>query len=165
MLVGTEAVLHRLAPADGVGAVAFLDFDQELLAARVRAGEEALALLAHAARLVGGRAGRVLVQTRLPDHPAVRAALLADPGIAGGRGARTPRATLRLPPVTAIAIVSGPAAGAYVAGLAGPPLGGPRSRPGSVAGQGAGHRRPGRRPGRRPPPAGRLRVAVDPVRF
>ncbi|HUE58668.1 MAG TPA: hypothetical protein VMO88_03725, partial [Acidimicrobiales bacterium] len=80
VLMGTEALLRRLSPADGFGAVAFVDFDQELLAPRVRAGSEALGLLAMASRLVGGRAGRVLVQTRVPDHPAVRSALLAEPG-------------------------------------------------------------------------------------
>ena len=52
ILVGTEAVLHRVGAVDGV---AFLDFDQELLAPRYRAGEEALVLLARASRLVGGR--------------------------------------------------------------------------------------------------------------
>jgi len=56
VLVGTEAVLHRVGPVDGV---AFLDFDQELLAPRFRAAEEALALLARASRLVGGRRRRV----------------------------------------------------------------------------------------------------------
>jgi primosomal protein N' (replication factor Y) len=53
--------------------VAFLDFDQELLAPRFRAAEQALWLLVRAARLVGPRraalgtgAGRVLLQTRVP---------------------------------------------------------------------------------------------------
>ncbi|HLX87345.1 MAG TPA: hypothetical protein VKR22_02620, partial [Acidimicrobiales bacterium] len=56
VVVGTEAVLHRVEQAD---AVAFLDFDAELLAPRLRAAEEALALLARAARIVarGGRHG------------------------------------------------------------------------------------------------------------
>ena len=85
VVVGTEAVLYRegeLRRGGGVGAVAFLDFDQELLAPRYRAGEEALALLARASRLVGGRQrdGKVLVQTRVPGHPVIEAALLADPG-------------------------------------------------------------------------------------
>jgi primosomal protein N' (replication factor Y) len=44
VLVGTEAVLHRV--TGPVRAVAFLEFDQELLAPRYRAGEEALGLLA-----------------------------------------------------------------------------------------------------------------------
>src|SRR5262249_32038650 len=55
VVVGTEAALHRVR---GVGTVVFLDFDQELLAPRYRAGEQALALLARASRVVGGRAGR-----------------------------------------------------------------------------------------------------------
>ena len=43
MIVGTEAALHRVTETD---VVAFLDFDQELLAPRYRASEEAFALLA-----------------------------------------------------------------------------------------------------------------------
>ena len=121
VLVGTEAVLRRLSPQDGFGAVAFIDFDQELLAARVRAGEEALALLAQASRLAGGRRGRVLVQTRIPDHPAIRAAVLADPGVLAGPELEL-RQSLRLPPVTAVALVSGPAAPGYVEALRAVPL-------------------------------------------
>ena len=62
MVVGTEATLHQIDRAD---VVAFLDADQELLAPRYRAAEQALALLARAARLVGGKAGggRIVVQT------------------------------------------------------------------------------------------------------
>ncbi len=91
--VGTEAVLHRVHHAD---VVAFLEFDSELLAPRYRAAEQALALLARAGRVVGGRGagGRLLVQTRDPHHPVVDAALLADPGrivAAGGGGARVAR--------------------------------------------------------------------------
>src|SRR5205823_14299534 len=101
VLIGTEALLHRVA---GAKVVAFLDFDQELLAARYRAGERALAMLARAGRLVGGRAhghGRVVVQTRLPGHEVVDAALHGDPGrLAVVEGAR--RAALRLPPETAL---------------------------------------------------------------
>ena len=114
VVVGTEAVLHRLPGAD---AVAFLDFDQELLAPRFRAAEQALALLARAARLVGGRSrGRILVQTRLPAHEVLDAALHADPGrLAAAEAPR--RAALRLPPATAVAVVSGPKAGGFVAAL------------------------------------------------
>ena len=81
VLVGTEAVLHRLSPRDGIDAVAFVELDQELLAPRVSAGEESLALLAHASRLVGGRSGRVLVQTRLPDHAGRAGRPAGRPGI------------------------------------------------------------------------------------
>jgi primosomal protein N' (replication factor Y) len=115
VVIGTEAVLHRVDRAD---VVAFLDFDQELLAPRYRAAEEALALLVRAARLVGGRdgGGRVLVQTRMPHHEVLLAAQRADPGLV--LAAELPRRRLlRLPPATALAIVSGEAAEAFVAGL------------------------------------------------
>lgn len=118
VVVGTEAVLHRLEVADGV---AFLDFDSELLAPRLRAGEEALALLARAARLVAGASrpgashrgpGRVLVQTRMPYHDALVAAVRADPGRLVAAEWEIRRA-LALPPVTALAVVSGPSADVY----------------------------------------------------
>jgi primosomal protein N' (replication factor Y) len=164
VLVGTEAVLRRLSRQDGFGAVAFIDFDQELLGARVRAGEEALALLAQASRLVGGRRGRVLVQTRIPDHPAIRAALLADPGVLAGPELEL-RQALRLPPVTAVAVVSGPAAPGYVEALRAVPLeviGPDRDRwlvkAGDATALADGLAAV-------PRPAGRLRVAVDPARF
>lgn len=119
VLVGTEALLHRTA---GARVVAFLDFDQELLAPRYRAGERALGLLARAGRLAGGRgdrtSGRVLVQTRLPGHEVIDAALHGDPSrwsvVEGAR-----RAALRLPPETALARVSGTGAPAVVERLGG----------------------------------------------
>ena len=52
VLVGTEAVLHRVRRA---AAVAFLDVDLHLLAPRLSATEDTLALLVRAARLVGPR--------------------------------------------------------------------------------------------------------------
>lgn len=113
--VGTEAVLHRLDRAD---TVAFLDFDRELLAPRYRAGEQALALLARAARLVGRRelGGRILVQTFTPDHPVLQSARFADPGrLADAEGAT--RRMLGLPPYGALAEVSGKGAGEFVASL------------------------------------------------
>ncbi|MGA2522339.1 MAG: hypothetical protein ABSG81_16145, partial [Acidimicrobiales bacterium] len=120
VVVGTEAALHRVRRAD---AVAFLDFDAELLAPRFRAGEEALALLARAARLVAGdgarteRApGRVLVQTRQPRHPVLAAAVGADPGILARAEAEV-RVALDLPPCSALAVVSGPSADEYGSAL------------------------------------------------
>ena len=107
--VGTEAVLHRLPRAD---TVAFLDVDAELLAPRYRAAEQAMALLVRGARLAGPRAdgGRVLVQTFLPRHEVVQAALLADPGrLVDGELAR--RRLLGLPPFVALATVSGAGSG------------------------------------------------------
>ena len=115
IVIGTEAVLWRLASA---AAVVFLDFDQELLAPRQRAAERALALLARGARLAGGRrdGGRLMVQTRQPDHPVVRAAVLADPSIAA-TVERERRRALGLPPFSAQAKVSGPGAEAFIAAL------------------------------------------------
>jgi primosomal protein N' (replication factor Y) len=167
VVVGTEAVLRRPGRAD---VVAFLEFDQELLAPRFRAGEEALALLARASWLVGGRRGRVLVQTRLPEHPVVEAARRADPGALVEAEAPV-RAALRLPPASALAAVSGPAAGAMAEAL-GATVAASRFAAVEVL-QGEGERWLVRAPnhpmladvlaaaGR---PAGRVRVEVDPQR-
>jgi len=96
--------------------VCFLELDQELTAPRFRAGEEALALLARASRLVGGSRGRVVVQTRIPGHPAIEAARRADPAIL--RDCEAPlRAELRLPPASALCAISGPSAPPYVTAL------------------------------------------------
>ena len=164
ILVGTDALLHRL-PAGATRAVAFLDFDQELLAPRYRAGEQALALLARAARLVGGRSagGRVLVQTRLPDHEVLAAALHADPDRVA-EAERPRRVELAFPPATALARVSGPRAEAFVAGLSaslealGPDDGRwvLRAPDHQVLCDGLAAA---------PRPAGRLRVEVDPQRL
>ena len=105
VLIGTEGVLHRAASAS---LVVFLDFDHELLAPRYRAGEQALALLALASRVVGGRRreGRVVVRTRLPDHEVLRRGPACGPGTARCSRTAAP-ALLRLPPATALALVSG----------------------------------------------------------
>jgi primosomal protein N' (replication factor Y) len=117
ILVGTEAVLHRLIPTQ-VASVALLDFDASLLAPHHRAAEEAMALLVRCARLAGRRDsdGEVIVQTRLPDHPVLVAAVRADPDRASVADARV-RGELGLPPYSAAAIVSGAGAQAYVEGL------------------------------------------------
>jgi primosomal protein N' (replication factor Y) len=110
VLIGTEAVLHRVDPhpAGSTSVVAFLDFDAELLAPRFRAGEQALWLLVRAARLVGPRAagGRVLVQTRLPRHEVIEAAVRADPGLLAD-AERPRRQLLELPPYAALARLTG----------------------------------------------------------
>lgn len=161
VVVGTEAVLHRVANAD---VVAFVDFDQELLAPRFRASELALTLLVRAARLVGGRqgAGRLMIQTRLPDHPVLDAAVHADPSRLAAAEAPL-RIDLRLPPETAIALVDGEAAAAFVQGL-----------PGTVEALGpdegrwlvraADHRELCDALASAARPAGRLRIEVDPMR-
>jgi primosomal protein N' (replication factor Y) len=116
VLVGTEAVLHRVRRAAGV---AFLDFDQHLLAPRFVASEQALSLVARAGRLGGGRGrphGTVLVQTRLPDHPVLEAAVHGDPSVTTDHELAL-RRELSLPPASALALLSRQAAGAYARAL------------------------------------------------
>ncbi|HEY5385968.1 MAG TPA: hypothetical protein VIJ56_12105 [Acidimicrobiales bacterium] len=118
VLIGTEAVLHRVRRA---AAVAFLDIDLHLLAPRLSATEETLALFVRAARLVVARGtgapwARLQVQTRVPEHPLLQAVALGDP---------TPvladevaiRRTSALPPFSALALVSGALAPAYAEAL------------------------------------------------
>jgi primosomal protein N' (replication factor Y) len=163
IVVGTEAVLHRVHEAD---VVAFLDLDQELLAPRYRAAEQAMALLARAARVVGGRAGggRLLLQTRLPGHEVIDAVVHADPGrLALQEAAR--RTELRFPPAMALAIVAGESAAAYMEAL--------RAVPGlDILGPADGrwlvradrHEQLCDALRATPRPPGRLRVNVDPAR-
>lgn len=164
IVIGTEAALHRVHRA---GLVAFLDLDQELLAPRYRAAEEALALLVLASRRVGGRAddGSVVVQTRRPDHEVVAAALRADPSLVS-RSEAPRRRLLGFPPAASIALVGGAAAPAYVERV-----GAPDGVQVSESDDGQWLLR-SRTPGRlqdhlatveRPP--GRLRLQVDPVRL
>jgi primosomal protein N' (replication factor Y) (superfamily II helicase) len=162
--VGTEAVLHRVAQAD---VVAFLDIDAELLAPRFRAAEQAIGLLARAARLVGGRGsgGRLLVQTRLPRHEVLDAVLQADPGrMVDEEMAR--RRELGFPPVRALAVVDGPDAAATVDAL--------HTLPGVTVAGPSGGRWLVRAPtwdaladalAAVPRPPGKVRVEVDPRRL
>ena len=165
IVVGTEAVLWRLQAA---AAAVFLDFDQELLAPRQRASEQALALLARGARLTGGRRGegRLVVQTRQPDHPVVRAAVLADPSIVADIE-RPRRQELGLPPFGVQARVSGPGAEAFIETLREAARAAVGIR-GPLDGQYL-LRAPSHEPlldllAHTPRPAGRLRVEVDPLR-
>jgi primosomal protein N' (replication factor Y) (superfamily II helicase) len=175
IVVGTEAVLHRMRGAD---VAVFLEFDSELLAPRLRAGEEALALLARAARLVAGSAerargdrapGRVVVQSRQPRHPVLLAAVSADPGIVAGAESEV-RAALGLPPFRAVALVSGAAADTYgkalrAAALAaggGVEVNGPVDEVWSIRAD--DHQSLCDLLAAVARPAGRLRVEVDPVR-
>jgi primosomal protein N' (replication factor Y) len=107
LLVGTEAVLHRVRSAS---LVAFIDFDNELLAARLRAAEQAYVLLGRAARLLGGatteRHRRIVVQTRLPGDAVLRAAQRGDPTVLL-ESEQERRRDLRLPPYSAMALASG----------------------------------------------------------
>ena len=110
--IGTEAVLHRVDRAD---VVVFLDFDQELLALRQRAAEQAMVMISQAARLVGGRGsgGRVVVQTRQPEHEVILAAGRGDPSLVAV-AERDRRRPLRLPPYGAQVSISGEGAAALI---------------------------------------------------
>jgi primosomal protein N' (replication factor Y) len=173
VVVGTEAALHRVRWAD---AVAFLDFDQELLALRYRAAEEAMALVVRAGRLVqraaarrraqgADRRGLVLVQTRTPDHPVLTAAHLADPGRLV-LSELPMRQALGLPPATAMAAVSGAAAPEFM-GAFGDPDGirvqGPIDGLWRVIAP--DHDTLTSALAAVPRPPGRLRIAVDPLRL
>lgn len=164
VVIGTEAALHQI---DEASVVAFLDLDQELLAPRYRASEEALALLVRAARLLGPRerGGRLLIQTRLPDHDVVQSALHADPTrLAASDAAR--RELLRLPPFRAMAAVSGASAPAWIDALGAPEgievLGPSDDRWVLRADD---HQRLMDVIASVPRPAGRLRIEVDPLRL
>ena len=162
LYVGTEALLHRL---DHVDVVVFLDFDQELLASRYRAGEQAMALLVRAARLVGPRlgGGRVVIQTRVPDHEVIDAALHADPGRLV-EAERTRRRQLRFPPYAAIALVSGAAGEEFIGNVATEDLTilGPDDGKWLVTAPDSATLTSALNQTKRP--AGRLRIEVDPLR-
>lgn len=113
LFVGTEALLYRLEDAR---AIIFLDFDQELAVPRVRAAEDAFALLALAARRLGPKAdgGRLIIQTRRPEDVVVQAALAGDPGRVA-RAQRDVRQVFHQPPYGAWALVSGAGAEEYAA--------------------------------------------------
>lgn len=105
VLIGTTAALRRVGRCD---LVAFLEFDMLLTAPHYRAEETALSLLADASRLAGSRAGggRLLVQTRQPEHPVLRSASEADPEIFAEHDSAL-RRDLRLPPFAAVAKATG----------------------------------------------------------
>ncbi|MEO6987640.1 MAG: hypothetical protein ABI239_03240, partial [Aquihabitans sp.] len=165
LAIGTEALLHRVHQAD---AVAFLDFDQELLATRYRTAEQALGLLARAARTVSrqpANKGMILIQTRTPDHPVLQAAVHADPTRFSADEAAL-RAALQLPPSSAMAVVSGTGAAAFIESF---------GQPGSLTVQGPvdgawrlrapDHQLLCDALAATPRPPGRLRIEVDPLRM
>ena len=113
--IGTEAALHRVERASHI---VFLEFDQELLAPRFRAAEQAASLLIRSARIVGKRneGGRLIVQTRQPEHEVLQAVLHANPEkLIEAESER--RRLLKLPPYGALAQISGASASEMVASL------------------------------------------------
>jgi primosomal protein N' len=65
VFIGTEAVLYRVPQAD---CVVFADIDRDLGAPRMSAPIEVAAIVARAARMVGAN-GKVVIQSRVVDHP------------------------------------------------------------------------------------------------
>jgi primosomal protein N' (replication factor Y) len=78
VFIGTEAVLYRIPSTD---VVVFADIDRDLGAPRITASREVLSLVARAARIVGPH-GRVVIQTRQPQHPLLQAMAATDPSTA-----------------------------------------------------------------------------------
>jgi primosomal protein N' (replication factor Y) (superfamily II helicase) len=78
VFIGTEAVLYRIPSTD---AVVFADIDRDLGAPRITASREVLSLVARAARIVGPH-GRVVIQTRQPQHSLLQALAASDPSTA-----------------------------------------------------------------------------------
>jgi primosomal protein N' (replication factor Y) len=106
----------------------------------------------------------VLVQTRMPDHEVLDAAVHADPGRLVPPELER-RTALRFPPATAMAVVSGPAAPELVerleqhpVELLGPDDGRWLVRTDTSAQLADAFAAAGR-------PAGRLRIEVDPLRI
>jgi primosomal protein N' (replication factor Y) len=173
VLVGTEAVLHRVRRA---AAVAFLDIDLHLLAPRLSATEDTLALFVRAARLVGGRGSRppwarVQVQTRVPGHPVLAAVARGEPAAVLVEDVALRRAS-SLPPFSALALVSGTLAPAYAEALSRESASSEAGREVSVSAVGEGRflvQAPAHDAlcdllARTPRPSGRgLRVEVDPA--
>jgi primosomal protein N' (replication factor Y) len=110
IVVGTEAVLHRSAlRRRRPGLVAYLDLDQELLAPRYRAAAQAHWLLTRGAQLLAARPrieSLLLVQTRIPDHVAVRAIVRGEPSLVIDAEIEY-RRTLAYPPFGALAELAG----------------------------------------------------------
>ncbi len=165
VVVGTEALLHRVGRAD---AVVFVDLDAELSAPHFRANEATLSLLARAARVVRGRSekGVVIVQTRQPDHPVLRAVSAIDPTLVSTPDAEM-REALRLPPFAALAHLSGEGAPEFVGALGGRlgvTVNGPDERGGYLV-RAPDHQLLCDALASIERPAERMRLAVDPVRI
>ncbi len=165
VVVGTEAVLHRLRRTQ---LIALLDLDHHLLAPRAGAEQQSLSLIAQAGRLVGPRgdtdSGLVLLQTRNATHPVVLAAQKGDPSevLEVDRALRT---QLQLAPARAYALLKGEGAEALAEAIVGlgieiMPLGEHR-----VAASASDHPRLLDALAHATRPKERVVVSVDPVEF
>ena len=114
VVVGTEAVLQRVRRC---ALVIFVDFDQYLLAPRERARRDAVAAVARAGRLVGGRRegrGSVILQTRRGEDAVITALASLSFESLSDDDVETAK-VLGLPPYGAIAEIEGESATAFVA--------------------------------------------------
>ena len=114
VVVGTEAVLQRVRRC---GLVIFVDFDQYLLAPRERARRDAVAAVARAGRLVGGRRegrGSVILQTRRGEDAVITALTSLSFESVSDDDVETAM-VLGLPPYGAIAEIEGESAATFVA--------------------------------------------------
>ena len=164
--VGTEAVLHRV-PRRRRGRLPRL---RPGAAGAPLPGRRAGAGAAGPGRPPGRRpagGGRLLVQTRLPDHEVLAGRAPRRPGPGGRRRARAGGRLLGFPPVTALAAVSRRRRPTPSSTRFGRRSASRCSARADGALAAAGPRPPDavRRPGRDAPPAGRLRVEVDPLRL
>jgi primosomal protein N' (replication factor Y) len=118
VVIGTEAILHRVDEAD---VIVFRDLDQELLALRQRAAEQAMTMVARAARILGERrpGARLVIQTRQPDHEVIQAVLRGDPALVAV-AERDRRQPLKLPPYGAQVAVSGAGGEAFLESFGAP---------------------------------------------
>ena len=118
VLVGTEAVLHRVRRA---AAVAFLDIDLHLLAPGCRPPRRPLRSSCGPGASSGGAAAppwaRVQAQTRVPDHAVLQAVALGEPAPVLEEEVDIRRAS-GLPPFAALALVTGALATTFVDTLA-----------------------------------------------
>jgi primosomal protein N' len=104
-LVTTPVIAKDLA-LEKVGALALLEVDAALTRPEYRAAEEAFATWWRAARWIAG--GHVVVETRLPKHPAVLALVRWDPDVLfHAESAR--RKELGYPPFATVARIDVPA--------------------------------------------------------
>ena len=163
--LGTEAVLHRI---DWSDLVVFADFDQEILAKRYRGEEQAMAQLVRAIRLVNASGiddGNVIVQTRQPKHDLVN--VIATGNIEDWSHKVTRRRELiKYPPFGHLAVISGVAAEEFAENLKGlnefevlgPNKGSWLVKATDLEALTDSLSKISR-------PKGRLRIAIDPVRF
>lgn len=113
ILVATTAALYGDFSPD---VIAFLDFDQQLLAPHLRAHELAFANLTRAGALLNDSSKLLLIQTRMPEHSVIKSATKNDPSILSAEEASL-RKELGFPPVKAVAEIARSGADEFIVSL------------------------------------------------